>query len=296
MVFTSRPITTTITATRMDSLLENIYLVRALIAAACLAPLCGLLGVFVTARRMAFFSDTIAHAALAGVALGFLLGFKEPTLPMVAFSLLIALAMFWLRTNTELLTDTIMALLLSGSVALGIIILSMLKGFRAELHSYLFGDIQAVGTQELVLAGILGAVVTTSILWQLNSLSLLTAQEDLAHVCGIPVKGLNYFFVAILTLTVAASIRLLGVMLVTALIVIPPASARNISRNLRQHLLLSMTMGLVSGVAGVFLSYHFDFPTGPTIVMAAIGLFILTLVASRLRRWTQPGANTVTTV
>ncbi|MBL9168247.1 MAG: metal ABC transporter permease [Verrucomicrobiales bacterium] len=280
----------------MDSLLENIYLVRALIAAACLAPLCGLLGVFVTARRMAFFSDTIAHAALAGVALGFLLGFKEPTVPMVAFSLLIALAMFWLRTNTELLTDTIMALLLSGSVALGIIILSMLKGFRAELHSYLFGDIQAVGTQELVLAGILGALVTTSILWQLNSLSLLTAQEDLAHVCGIPVKRLNYFFVAILTLTVAASIRLLGVMLVTALIVIPPASARNISRNLRQHLLLSMAMGLVSGVAGVFLSYHFDFPTGPTIVMAAIGLFILTLVASRLRRLVQPGASPVTTV
>lgn len=296
MVCTSRPITTTITATRMDSLLENIYLVRALIAAACLAPLCGLLGVFVTARRMAFFSDTIAHAALAGVALGFLLGFKEPTVPMVAFSLLIALAMFWLRTNTELLTDTIMALLLSGSVALGIIILSMLKGFRAELHSYLFGDIQAVGTQELVLAGILGALVTTSILWQLNSLSLLTAQEDLAHVCGIPVKRLNYFFVAILTLTVAASIRLLGVMLVTALIVIPPASARNISRNLRQHLLLSMAMGLVSGVAGVFLSYHFDFPTGPTIVMAAIGLFILTLVASRLRRLVQPGASPVTTV
>lgn len=275
----------------MDSLLDNIYLVRALIAAACLAPLCGLLGVFVTARRMAFFSDTIAHAALAGVALGFLLGFKEPTVPMVAFSLLIAVAMFWLRTNTELLTDTIMALLLSGSVALGVIILSMLKGFRAELHSYLFGDIQAVGTQELVLAGVLGAVVTTSIFWQLNALSLLTAQEDLAHVCGIPVKRLNYFFVAILTLTVAASIRLLGVMLVTALIVIPPASARNISRNLRQHLLISMAMGFVSGVSGVFLSYHFDFPTGPTIVMAAIGLFALTLIASRFRRLGQAHAN-----
>ena len=268
----------------MDSLLDNIYLVRALIAAACLAPLCGLLGVFVTARRMAFFSDTIAHAALAGVALGFLLGFKEPTIPMVVFSLLIALAMFWLRTHTELLTDTIMALLLSGSVALGIIILSMLKGFRAELHSYLFGDIQAVGTEELVLAAILGAVVISSIFWQLNSLSLLTAQEDLAHVCGIPVKRLNYFFVAILTLTVAASIRLLGVMLVTALIVIPPASARNISRNLRQHLLLSLAMGLFSGVSGVLLSYHFDTPTGPTIVMAAIGLFILTLIISGVRR------------
>lgn len=274
----------TITGTRMDSLFDNIYLTRALIAASCLAPLCGLLGVFVTARRMAFFSDTIAHAALAGVALGFLLGFKEPTLPMVTFSLVIAIVMFWLRTHTELLTDTIMALLLSGSVALGIIILSMLKGFRAELHSYLFGDIQAVGTEELVMAAVLGVGVSLSLFWQLNSLSLLTAQEDLAHVCGIPVQRLNYFFVAVLTLTVAASIRLLGVMLVTALIVIPPASARNISRNLRQHILLSLGLGLASGLSGVFLAYHFDLPTGPTIVMAAIGLFILTLIGSKLRR------------
>lgn len=286
----------TVTGTPMDSFFDNIYLIRALTAAACLAPLCGLLGVFVTARRMAFFSDTIAHAALAGVALGFLLGFKEPTVPMVAFSLLIAVAMFWLRTNTELLTDTIMALLLSGSVALGVIILSMLKGFRAELHSYLFGDIQAVGTQELIFAGLLGVGVTASILWQLNALSLLTAQEDLAHVCGIQVQKLNYFFVAILTLTVAASIRLLGVMLVTALIVIPPASARNISRNLRQHLLLSLGMGLLSGISGVLLSYHFDLPTGPTIVMAAIGFFVLTLIASRLRRQGQMRSNPIPSV
>src|SRR5436190_13782490 len=102
------------------------FMVRALLAALALGPLCGLLGVFVTARRMSFFSDTISHAALAGIALGFWWGFQEPTLPMILFSLLVAAAIMWLKENTELLTDTIMALLLSGSVALGIVILSML--------------------------------------------------------------------------------------------------------------------------------------------------------------------------
>jgi zinc transport system permease protein len=261
---------------------DHLFLVRALAAAVLLSPLCALLGVFVTARRMSFFSDTIAHAALAGVALGFLFGFSEPTIPMIAFSLLVAMAMFWLKENTQLLTDTIMALLLSGSVAFGIIILSLLKGFRAQLHAYLFGDIQAVSDQDLVLAGILAIAVSAGILVQLNGLSLITAQEDIAHVTGIHVKRLNYFFVAVLTLSVAASIRLLGVMLVTALIVIPPAIARNLSCNLRQQVLMSLIAGLMSGIAGVFASYHFDLPAGPTIVLAAIVLFMVSLVAGRL--------------
>src|SRR6267378_6363618 len=109
------------------------FMLRALLATLFLAPLCALLGVFVTARRMAFFSDTISHAALTGVALGFWFGLADPTWPMVAVSLLVAAGIMWLRENTDLLTDTIMALLLSGSVAVGVIILSLLKEYRGEL-------------------------------------------------------------------------------------------------------------------------------------------------------------------
>lgn len=265
----------------METLADNIYLVRALLAALFLAPLCALLGVFVTARRMAFFSDTISHAALAGVALGFLLGFREPTLAMVLFSLLVAVLMFWLRENTELLTDTIMALLLSGSVALGVIILSMMKGFRAQLHSYLFGDIQLVSTQEVLGAGVISIAIAVFVFSRLNELSLITAQEDLAHVCGIQVRRLNYCFVAVLTLTVSASIRLLGVMLVTALLVIPVAAARNVSSTLRQQILLSLLAGLLSGLGGVWLSYQMDIPAGPTVVMTSIGFFLLSLIGAR---------------
>lgn len=164
------------------------FMLRALLAALFLGPLCGFIGVFVTARRMSFFSDTVAHAALAGVALGFWLGLADPTIPMVLFSLLIAGLILWLRERTHLLNDTIMALLLSGSVAFGMVILSLLKGFRGELDRYLFGDILSVGWGDVWLA--LGALVGvgTLLLLRLNALALMTAHADLAHVSGVPVR------------------------------------------------------------------------------------------------------------
>lgn len=251
-------------------------MIRALLAALCLSPLCAVLGVFVTARKMAFFSDTISHAALAGVALGFWWGL-DPGWPMIAFSLLVAGGMIWLKENTPLLTDTIMALLLSGSVALGMIILSVVKGTPALIHGYLFGDILAIGNQEVILAAILSGVVLPLLIGLLSPLTLITAEEELAQVCGLRVRRLNYLFVIILTLTVAMSIRLLGIILVTSLLVIPPAAARNLAGNLRQHLIWSLAFGLTSGLLGTGLSYHWDLPCGPTIVLTAITLFILSL-------------------
>lgn len=257
---------------------------RAFLAALFLGPLCALLGVFVTARRMAFFSDTVSHAALAGVALGFWFGLANPTLPLIGVSLLVAAAIFWLKENTELLTDTIMALLLSGSVAVGIVILSRLKGYRGEIQRYLFGDILAIGPQEVWLSALLFAVVTAGVFTQLNNLSLITVQEEMARVCGVPVRRMNYLFVIVLTLTVAMTIRLLGIILVTSLLVIPPAAARSLSRNLRQQIVLSVLVGLLGGLGGTWLSYWLDVPCGPTIVLSCIALFIGALILSQLRR------------
>ncbi|MDB6066403.1 MAG: hypothetical protein JWR26_2611 [Pedosphaera sp.] len=270
--------------TIITTMFTDPFMQRALLAAIFLGPLCALLGVFVVARRMAFFSDTVSHSALAGVALGFWWGFVEPTVPMIGFSLLVAMAMIWLKEKTDLLTDTIMALLLSGSVALGVIILSLLRGnYQGELNRYLFGDVMAVGWRDVWLAAVLLAVVGVGLFQQLSSLTLLAAQEDMAHVCGVPVKRLNYLFVLVLTLAVAMSIRLLGIILVTSLIVIPPAAARSLSRNLRQHILLSVAIGLLGGVGGTLLSYQLDVPCGSTIVMTCIGIFLISLAIGRLR-------------
>ncbi len=256
---------------------------RALLAALLLAPLCALVGVFVTARRLAFFSDTISHGALAGVALGFWWGMADPTLPMVGFSLVVAMVVLWLKENTELLTDTILAVLLSGSVSFGIILLSMLKGYRGEIQRYLFGDILAIGPSEVWWAGALFLVVGGGVLLNLSSLTLLTASEEVAHVCGVPVRRLNYIFVLTLTIVVAMSIRLLGIILVTSLLVIPPAAARALSRNFRQQIVLSILVGLMGGLGGVIFSYQLDAPCGPTIVLTSIALLIISVIAGQIR-------------
>ncbi|HMJ91759.1 MAG TPA: metal ABC transporter permease [Candidatus Acidoferrum sp.] len=257
------------------------FMQRALLAALFLGPLCAFMGVFVTARRMAFFSDTIAHAALTGVAVGFWFGLMDPTLPMIAVSLAVAGGIMWLRENTDLFTDTIMALLLSGSVAIGVIILSLLKEYRGELHSYLFGEILAIGRQEVVLAAVLFVVVGVGLFAKLSQLTLLTAHEEMAHVCGVPVRKFNYLFVIVLTLAVAVTIRLLGIILVTALIVIPPAAARNVSCNLRQQILFSIAFGVIGSVGGTMASYQFDVPCGAAIVLVCAAMFIGSLIFRR---------------
>lgn len=258
------------------------FMLRAFAAALLLAPICGALGVFVTARRMSFFSDTIAHGALAGVAIGAWLGLADLTIPMIGFSLVVALAILWLKEHTELLTDTIMALLLSGSVALGVILLGLQKANRGDLHAYLFGDILAIGPTDLWLAGGLFVGAGLWLFLRLSDLALLAAHEDMAHVCGVRVRRLNLAFVAVLTVAVAISIRLLGIILVTSLLVIPAATARNLSRNLRQQLLFSLLVGLGGGLGGIATAYALNVACGPAIVMVCILLFLFSLPANRL--------------
>lgn len=254
------------------------FMLRAFLAAVFLCPLCALLGVFVTARRMAFFGETIAHGALAGVALGILLGIAYTTLSVILFSFVLAFAVLWLKDKTELLTDSIMALLLSSSISLGVIIMSMMRGnYQGEVHRILFGDILAVGRLEVWLAGALLLAVGAFVFARMSPLALITVDEGLAHTCGVPVRRLNLVFVLVLTLTVAASVRLVGILLVTPLLVIPASAARNVSRNLRQQVIFAVGTGTVAGLAGIAFSYHLDVPCGPTIVLTCTLIFLVSL-------------------
>lgn len=263
-------------------MLEEPFMQRALMAALLLGPLCGGLGVFVTARRMSFFSDTVSHGALTGIAVGLFLGLADPTLPMLLFSLGIAGAILWLKQKTALLTDTIMAILMSASMAIGILLISRQKAYVGDLHRYLFGDILMIDPMDLKLAALLCAGSAIWLWFRLSPLALLTAHEELAHVGGLSVRGLNLGFTLLMTFAVTLSIRLLGIVLVTSLLVIPAAAARNVSRNLRQHLFWGTGAGLLGGVGGASASYHFDLPCGPSIVMACVALFIISMVAGKI--------------
>ena len=267
----------------LDFLAEP-FMQRALLVALALGPICGFLGVFVTARRMAFFSDTISHAALTGVAAGFLAGFEEPTIPVLLYCSLVAVAMLWLRERTQLLNDTIMAVLLSSSVAGGVVLLSLQRNRWAELDKFLLGDILSVNWTDVGVAWGVAFFVAGVLLWKLTPLVLLTTHEDLAHVGGIRVRAMNYGFVILLTVAVSLSIRALGILLVTSLIVLPPAIARSLSHNLRQHIMLSFIVGVLGAGGGVLSSYPLNLPTGPTITLTLSLLFVLSLVVRRLRR------------
>ncbi len=280
----------------MPEFLAEPFMQRALLAAIILGPLCGLLGVFVTARRMSFFSETIAHSALTGVALGFLAGFKEPTVPVLFVCCVLAVAMLWLKEHSSLLTDTIMAVLLSTSVAVGVVLLSLQRSRWADLDKYLFGDILSVSWNDVGIAAGIALTVGVVVFRYLNPLTLLATNEDLAHVSGVRVRPLNYAFVLLVTLTVALGVRLLGIVLVTSLVVIPAATARGFAQNLRQHLLFGILAGFVGASGGVALSYPLNLPTGPTITLTLATLFLVSLVFARARRRaaatsirTQPG-------
>jgi zinc transport system permease protein len=268
----------------MLEFLAEPFMQRALLVALALGPICGFLGVFVTARRMAFFSDTISHAALTGVAAGFLAGFEEPTIPVLLYCSLVAVAMLWLRERTQLLNDTIMAVLLSSSVAGGVVLLSLQRNRWAELDKFLLGDILSVNWTDVGVAWGVAFFVAGVLLWKLTPLVLLTTHEDLAHVGGIRVRAMNYGFVILLTVAVSLSIRALGILLVTSLIVLPPAIARSLSHNLRQHIMLSFIVGVLGAGGGVLSSYPLNLPTGPTITLTLSLLFVLSLVVRRLRR------------
>jgi ABC-type Mn2+/Zn2+ transport system permease subunit len=259
---------------------------RAFLIALITGPVGGLLGTFVTLRRLSFFSDAISHSAMTGVALGFSLNIaREVNSPsmqgvLLVFCVLMALFMAWLFEKTTLHTDTVIAFSFTGSVALGVVVLSRMDSGARILHSALFGDILASSPADLWL--VLGLAVATLVFLFLNmrALTLSVVQENLARLQGFNMRRINYLFVALIALVVAVLLRQMGALLVSGLLVIPAAGARLVAGSFRAMLLLSAAFGTIGGGVGVFSSYHLDTPTGPTIVLALVAVLSICLAWS----------------
>ena len=257
---------------------------RAFLVALLAGPACALLGTFITLRGLSFFSDAIAHAAMTGVALGFLLDIADdvdaPAMQvlLVIFCLSLALLMEWARERTGLRSDTILALSFTGSIAFGVILISRLRGYRV-LEGALFGDILATTWADVLLVACLSVTVFAVVVFNLRALALTTVNDSLARLEGMPVRRLNYLFVALVALVVALLLRQVGAIVISGLIVIPAAAARVIAPSFQAMLRIVVAFGFFGALCGLVASYHFDTPTGPTIVLADVLLFVGSLVA-----------------
>lgn len=252
-------------------------LAPALLAGLAVALVAGPMGAFVVWRRMAFFGDTLAHGALLGAALALALGVNL-YLAVVVICLTIAAVLVGLQQQRQIAGDTLLGIVAHTTLALGVIALSVQKTVQVDLMAYLFGDLLAVNWNDVAaLWG--GALVILALLaWQWRALLSITVNEELAQVEGIAVTRARMLLMLLLALLVAGAIRTVGVLLITSLLVIPAAGARRLARTPEQMAAIASAFGLLAVLFGLALSWHADTPVGPSIVVAAATLFMLTLL------------------
>lgn len=264
----------------MDRLLplafaEPAFMKRALLAVLFVAPAAAAVGVPLIQFRMAFFSDAIGHSAFTGVALGVLLGI-HPLLTMVAFGLFVAYAITLAKGRTGLSPDTVIGVFFSTVIALGIAIISAQKGLTRNLQAYLYGDLLAITDAEVLWMAALFLAVAAYLFLAFNRILLLGVHEGFARSLGIRGRTLEISFSIVVALVVTTAIRAVGILLVTALLVVPAAAARNVAKGTAGAFWTAIVISLFSGVAGIAASYHLDTATGATIVLFTASFFALT--------------------
>jgi len=269
------------------------FLARAALGAVMASLALSLLSGFVVLKRMAFAGSGIAHAAFGGVALAVVLGFS-PSSPgtlvvAVAFSLGLALLVENLSRRGGLPEDSAIGIFYAASMAFGVLVLSFRRGYNVDLFSLLFGNLLAMGPGDLALLGALALVVLVGVLRYSGALMAVAFDEDLAAVAGLPVQGLNRLLLVMLTLAVILSMKAVGLILVSALLVLPGATALELAWSLRSYVLLAVLFGLVSAVVGLTASYALNLASGAAIVLVGTAIFLVVNAVRRSRRRRLPG-------
>ncbi len=259
------------------------FLLRAFAAGVGVAMVAGVLGCFVVWRRMAYFGDTLAHAALLGVALGFLFG-VDPGLGIVGVCLAVALLLVGLRRQRRLATDTVLGMLAHTTLAAGLVVLAVLRGARVDLFGYLFGDVLAVTARDLYWIYGGGTLVLAALVPLWRTLLLATLHEDLARAEGAPVRLAEVGLMLLMALVIAVALKIVGILLITSLMILPAATARRFARTPEQMAVLAAIVGAVAVAGGLAASFRWDTPSGPSIVLAAGALFLLAGVGAAVRR------------
>ena len=267
--------------THFIELFQLPFMQRALIGGILTGIMGGILGSFTILRQLSFFSDALGHSALLGISIGYLLGLN-PSVVLLPFVVILALLVSYLLERTRLWTDALLNIISSSSMAIAIITLSLVGQYKGGLDNLLFGDILAIQGLDLVLSGLL---LTVSILYiglTLRTQMLLTVDESLAIARGVSVSTHRMVFIVLLSLVVGISIKGIGVLLVSAFVVIPACAAQLLSRTFTNYVMISVGLGVLSAVFGMVISAWFNLPSGPSIVATQLVIFLTAMVLPRL--------------
>lgn len=253
------------------------FFIRALLSGIGVAMVAGPLGCFIVWRRLAYFGDTLSHAALLGVALAFLLEVNI-TLAVFVVSAGVSLALVFLRRRATLSADALLGLLAHSALALGLVVLAFMSWVRIDLMGFLFGDILAVSKLDIAIIWLGGAacLAILATIWQ--PLFAATVSQELAEAEGMKPERANVIFTLLMAGVIAISMKIVGALLITAMLIIPAATARRFASGPEQMALLASLIGVVAVLGGLFGSLNWDTPTGPSIVVAASLLFLISLV------------------
>lgn len=275
-----------------ESLRRYEFMQRALLGMILIAPLCSTIGVQVVNFRMAFFSDAVSHSAFTGVAIGLLLnewlnssGGFDARLSLIAFGLLIAVGVTAVRRQTDLSSDTVIGVFFSTVVALGLAIVTASGSRTAEFSRYLYGDILTLDATDIALTGALAVVVMLFTVIGFTPMTLIGLNAELAHSRGLRVRMYDYLFSLLLALVVTISIRTAGILLVTGMLLIPAATARNLARTAGGMFRWALVIGLISGLGGTLASFSpklANVSTGAVIVLTSAVLFAISMVRGRI--------------
>ena len=246
--------------------LQYDFMRNALLAGLLAAVACGIVGVYVVVKRVVFISGGIAHASFGGIGLGYLVGIS-PVLGAIFFTLASALGMGLVTRRTKLPEDTAIGILWAMGMALGIIFISLSPGYAPDLFSYLFGNILTVPLSDLLLMLALDAIIVIIVIALYKEFLTLSFDEEFGTVVGVPVEALYLLLLCIIALTVVVLIRVVGIILVIALLTIPAALARQFTQDLRKMMLLAILFGAVFTFGGLWLSFVLDLASGATIVL-----------------------------
>jgi len=250
------------------------FLLLALLGGLGVAAITGPLGAFVVWRRMAYFGDTLAHSALMGVALGFLFSINLNLAVMVC-CVLLSILLVALQKQHWVATDTLLGIMAHSTLSIGLVAVSLLDHIRIDLMEYLFGDLLAIAPTDLLWVYGGGSVVLI-LLWRLwNPLLAITINEELARVEGVPVTRVRLLLMLMIAIVIAVAMKLVGILLITSLLIIPAAAARKLSTTPEQMACIASLLGMLSVTGGIWASWTFDTPAGPSVVVTSLLVFLI---------------------